>query len=244
MKRLLLALILFAGIDVAAQNDSIEYFTDSDVKRSIASVQAGYMPYFTSRRLLSETVNPQADYFFLNSAITGKFGQGFGVDLLFSINSSLQLGVGLYNTTTHYQWDFVNIVQNIDGGDPDTLEVRRWDNKARYLTVPIQFGFVTQVAEQWWLQVYPALELNFLQELTYEYLLADGTEEIDNRIQDARDVNLAINFGLGAEYRPAPKLGVFARMQFRYFFFPNIEDEIVTEVIYTLGGHVGVRYYF
>ncbi len=244
MKRLLVGLLICTSWAISAQDEDIEYYTDSDVKRSIVSVQAGYMPYYTSRRLLSESANPQAGYFFLNSAITGKFGQGYGLDLLFNVNSNLQVGIGLYNTTTHYQWDFVKIVEDIEGGDADTLTVKRWDNKARYLTMPIQFGFVTQIADQWWLQVYPALEVNFLQELTYEYQLADGSEIIDNRIQDARDVNLAINFGLGGEFRPVPKLGVFARMQFRYFFFPNIENEIVTEVIYTLGGHVGLRYYF
>jgi hypothetical protein len=244
MRYFLIGWLLCSTLAMRAQDEDIEYYTDSDVKRSIASLQVGYMPYYTSRRLLSESVNPQASYFFLNSSITGKYGNGYGFDLLFSVNSSLQLGIGLYNTTTHYQWDFVKIVDNIEGGNSDTLTVTRWDNKARYLTMPIQFGFVTQVAEQWWLQVYPALEVNFLQELTYEYELADGRQETQDRIQDARDVNLAISFGLGGEFRPLPKWGIFTRLQFRYFFFPNVEDEIVTEVIYTLGGHVGLRYYF
>jgi hypothetical protein len=243
--RLLILLITLSTAAVAQRNDTIEYFTDSDVHRSIVSVQAGYMPYYTSRRLLSESANPQAGYFFLDQAITGKFGQGFGGDVLFNLNGRFQVGVGLYSTSTHYQWDFVSIVSNLPGGNVDTLQVLRWDIKANYLTVPIQFGFVSQVADQWWLQVYPALELNFLQQLEYDYLLAKDNEQvIQDRTQDARDLNLAINFGLGAEYRVVPKFGVFTRLSFRYFFFPAIEDEIVTEVVYTIGGHIGVRYYF
>lgn len=246
IKGILVGVLICSSLAITAQDEDIEYYTDSDVKRSIVSIQAGYMPYYTSRRLLSESVNPQAPYFFLNSAITGKFGQGYGLDLLFNVNRSLQVGIGLYNTTTHYQWDFVKIVNDIGGGESDTLSINRWDNKARYLTMPIQFGFVTQIADQWWLQVYPALEVNFLQEISYEYELADGEMVVDNRIQDARDVNLAINFGLGGEFRPVPKIGVFTRLQFRYFFFPNIDlpSEPLTEIIYTLGGHVGLRYYF
>jgi len=242
---MLFALLMSATFALQAQKEEkIDYYTDSDVHRSIVSLQVGYMPYYTSRRLLSQTANPQADYFFLNSAITGKFGNGYGADLLFSLNSNFQVGIGLYSTNTHYQWDFVRIVSDIQGGNPDTLAVKKWDNYSSYLTVPIQFGFVSQVAEQWWLQVYPALELNFLQSMKYDYVLADNTNVIVDKTQDARDLNMAINFGLGGEFRPMPKLGVFVRMNFRYFFYPNIEDEIVTEVIYTLGGHLGLRYYF
>ncbi len=244
LKAFFAGVLILSNLALLAQDEDIEYFTDSKVKHSIVSIQAGYMPYYTSRRLLSETVNPQADYFFLNSAITGKFGQGYGFDLLFGINSNFQVGVGLYSTTTHYQWDFVQILEDIQGGNPDTLVVNQWDNRASYLTVPIQFGFVTQIAEQWWLQVYPALELNFIQSIEYDYQLADGRQIIQDKLADARDLNMAINFGLGGEFRPVPKVGIFTRLQFRYFFFPNIEDEIVTEVIYTLGGHVGLRYYF
>ena len=57
-------------------------------------------------------------------------------------------------------------------------------------------------------------------------------------------VVMAINFGLGAEYRVVPKFGIFGRLQFRYYFFPLSEETIVREILYTVGGHVGVRYYF
>ena len=42
----------------------------------------------------------------------------------------------------------------------------------------------------------------------------------------------------------AEKIGLFTRVQFRYFFYPAVEGEIITEVIYTAGGHTGLRFYF
>ena len=245
MKKIVLALLLTSGFLVQAQKEEdIDYYTDSDVKRNIVSLQVGYMPYYTGRRLLSQTANPQADYFFLNSAITGKFGQGYGGDLLFHITKNVDLGVGLYKTSTHYQWDFESIVRNIEGGNPDTLLIKRWDIYTDYLTVPIQFGFVTRVADQLWLQVYPALELNFLQSLQYDFELNGEAPVVQDKTQDARDLNLAINFGLGAEYRFTERMGVFTRVQFRYFFYPAVEDEVITELVYTIGGHIGLRYHF
>lgn len=249
MKKILAALFIFSQFIAVAQKqkeEKIEYYTDSKVHRSIVSVQLGYMPYYSNRRLVAETVNPQAGYFFLNDATTGKFGQGFGGDLLFNLNSNFQVGIGYYYTQAHYQWDFVKIVDNIDGGNADTLDVTRWDIRSNFHTVPIQFGFVTQIAEQWWLQVYPGVELNFLDKLEYDYQVAG---EPAPRIEDVTDslgnsFNMAINFGLGAEYRVVPKFGVFARLQFRYYFFPLAEETIFREILYTVGGHVGVRYYF
>ncbi len=244
MKNILLLVLALAFISAAGQKKEpkIEFYTDSDVKRSIMSLQLGYMPYFSSRKLLSNTANPQAPYFFLASQAKGKFGQGFGGDILFKVNPSLEVGVGIYKTSAHHQWDIEDIVYNI-GGNLDTINIRRWDIYADYISVPISFGFVTQVADQLSLQVYPALELNFLQSMTYDYELATGSEVVD-KTDEARDFNLAINFGLGAEYRFAEKVGFFTRLQFRYFFYPAIEDEVITEVLYSAGAHMGLRFYF
>lgn len=247
MKRLLIALFLFSEITAFAQKEEdIEYYTDSDVHRSIVSLQLGYMPYMSNRRLLANTVNPQADYFFLNTATTSKFGQGFGGDLLFKLNTNFEVGIGYYFTQAHYQWDFVKIIDNIQGGNSDTLDVTSWDIYANHHTVPIQFGFVTQVSDQWWLQVYPALELNFLEKLEYDYQVVDEPQPRIENVTDSlgNSFNMAINFGLGAEYRIVPKFGVFARLQFRYYFFPLSEETIVREILYTVGGHAGIRYYF
>lgn len=245
MKNTLLIVFTLGFISAMAQKkgEKIEFYTDSDVRRSIVSLQLGYMPYFSSRRLLSETANPQAPYFFLASAVNGKFGQGFGGDFLFKINSSLEIGAGIYKTNAHYQWDFESIFENIQGGDTLKSEIKRWDIYTDYITVPISFGFVTEITDRVWLQVYPAFELNFLQNLTYDFVL-DTRSEVRDRTADARELNMAINFGLGAEYRLTDKIGFFSRLQFRYFFFPAIDDEVITEVLYTVGGHTGFRFYF
>ena len=244
MKNLLLLVLTIGFIAASAQkkDDKIEYYTDSKVKKQIMSLQLGYMPYFSSRRLLSNTANPQSDYFFLASAVNGKFGQGFGGDILFKVNPSLEIGAGIYKTSAHYQWDFESIVEDT-GGDADTIEIKRWDIYTDYISVPISFGLVTQVADQLWLQVYPAIELNFLQQLTYDYELATRTAVID-KTPEARNFNLAINFGLGAEYRFVEKIGFFTRLQFRYYFYPAVEGEVVTEVLYSAGGQTGFRFYF
>jgi hypothetical protein len=244
MKKILFFLVLSSTLVYGQKKEKIDYYTDSDVKRDIISLQLGYMPYYTGRRLLSATANPQADYAFLNSAITGKFGQGYGGDVLFHITKNVDFGLGLYKSSTHYQWDFESIVNNLPGGNTDTIGIKRWDLFADYLTVPIQFGFVTRVADQLWLQVYPALELNFLQQMTYDYELNGQMPLVIDKTQVARDLNLAINFGLGAEYRFLEKMGFFTRLQFRYFFYPAIEDEVITELVYTVGGHIGLRYHF
>jgi hypothetical protein len=244
MKNTLILVLTLGFLAASAQkkDEKIEYYTDSKVRNQIMSLQLGYMPYFSSRRLLSNTANPQAPYFFLASAVNGKFGQGFGGDILFKVNPSLEIGAGVYKTSAHYQWDFESIVEDT-GGDADTIKIKRWDVYTDYISVPISFGLVTQVADQLWLQVYPAIELNFLQQLTYDYELATRTEVLD-KTPDARDFNLAINFGLGAEYRFVEKIGFFARLQFRYYFYPAVEGEVVTEVLYSAGGQTGLRFYF
>ena len=247
MKRILIFLFVLAEVSAFAQKeDKIEYYTDSDVHRSIVSLQLGYMPYFSNRRLIANSANPQPDYFLLNNSTTGKFGQGFGGDLLFQIASNFEVGVGVYKTNAHYQWDFVKIVDNLEGGNSDTLEVLSWDIFANHWTVPIQFGFVTQVSDQWWLQVYPALELNFLDKLEYDYLVRGEQEsrKLDVTETLGTDFNIAINFGLGAEYRFIEKMGLYTRVQFRYYFFPLAEEGVIREILYTVGGHIGVRYYF
>ncbi len=244
MKNILLLAFALVFISAVGQKKEpkIEFYTDSDVKHSRISLQLGYMPYYSSRKLLSNTANPQAPYFFLATQAKGQFGQGFGGDILFKVNPSLEIGAGVYKTSAHHQWDIEDIIYNT-GGNPDTVSIKRWDIYSDYISVPISFGFVTQVADQLWLQVYPALELNFLQSMSYDYELATGSEIVD-KTDVARDFNLAINFGLGAEYRFAEKVGFFTRLQFRYFFYPAIESEVITEVLYSVGAHAGLRFYF
>lgn len=241
----LLAAFLCSTHAWGQKKDEIDYYTDSDVKRSIASLQLGYMPYFGNRRVLNETTDPSVPYFFTNTDAKAKFGQGIGGDLLFGITQNFQVGIGFYSANMHYRWQGVSLTETRPGGVVDTLGINRWDVNASYLVVPIQFGFVTQIQDQWWLQVYPALEVSFVQSLNYEYVVEGQTAAITlDKKQDARDNNMAINFGLGGEFRPVPKIGIFARAQFRYFFFPNIEDELITEVPYTIGAHIGARFYF
>lgn len=251
MKNLIVTLLALGQFAVFAQKEEkIEYYTDSEVKRSIVSVQAGYMPYFTNRRLIANSVNPQNAYFFLDNSVTGKFGQAYGADILFGLNSNFQVGVGLYNSFAHYQWDYVKIIDQISGNG-DTLNGQfKVDIKANYLNVPIQFGFVTQVADYWYLQVFPALELNFLQQLERNYTIDDpnlrpeNNDDFGDITQKGTQFNMTINFGLGAEYRALEKVGIFTRLSFRYMFFEIEEEAAMREVIYTIGGHMGVRYYF
>ncbi len=254
IKKLLVVIFLASQLVAFAQkekkNEKIEYYTDSDVHRAIVSVQLGYMPYHSNRRLLAESVNPQAPFFYLNSAVTGDFAQAYGGDLLFKINPNFEAGVGLYNSYAKYTWDAVKIIDDISGNGDTLGGTYKVDMKANYLNVPISFGFVSEVAENWWLQVYPALELNFLQNLERTYQIDNPALQPKNNdaFGDITDLgtqfNLTINFGLGAEYRFADKMGVFTRMQFRYMFYEVIEDAALREVIYTFGGHIGLRYYF
>ena len=253
MKKITLYILLFSSLTALAQKkntEPIEYYTDSEVNRSIVSIQLGYMPYFTNRRIVANSANPQAGYYFLNSEVTGQFGQAYGLDLLFRLNGSFDVGIGLYNSYANYRWDAVKILDDISGNGDTLGGTYKIDMSAQYINVPIEFGFVSQIADQWYLQVYPALELNFLKKLerTYQIDNPDLQPKDNNAFGDITDIgtdfNLTINFGLGAEYRVAPKIGFFTRLQFRYMFYPVVNEAVAREVIYTVGGHMGVRFYF
>jgi hypothetical protein len=251
MKKLLVLIFIGTALSGFAQKeDKIEYFTDSDVKRSIVSVQLGYMPYYSNRRILAQSANPQAGYYFLNSSVTGGFGQGYGGDILFKLTSNFEFGVGIYNSVANYSWDAVKLIDAVNGNGDTLNGDYKISMRANYLNIPIQFGFVTQVADQLYLQVYPALELNFLQQLDRNYDIDDpdlqptNTNLFGNITDIGTDFNLTVNFGLGAEYRITEKIGLFGRLQFRYMFYEIVDDAPIREVIYTVGGHFGARFYF
>ncbi len=251
MKKLVLFIFVTAQFAALAQvDDKIEYYTDSDVHRSIVSLQLGYMPYFSNRRLVANSANPQAGYYLLNSEVTGGFGQAYGGDFIFRLNNNFDVGVGVYNSFANYTWDAVKILDDISGNGDTLGGTFKVDMMAQYINVPIQIGFVSQVADQWWLQVYPAMELNFLQKLerTYQIDNPDLKPKNNDAFGDITDVgtdfNLTINFGLGAEYRVTEKIGIYTRLQFRYMFYPVVKEAVMREVIYTVGAHTGIRFYF
>jgi hypothetical protein len=251
MRKLFFILFVLAELTSFAQKtEKIEYYTDSDVRRSIVSVQLGYMPYYSNRRILAESANPQAGYYFVNSTVTGGFGQAYGGDLMFKLTQNFEFGVGVYNSFANYSWDAVQLIDAVNGNGDTLNGSYEIFMKANYLNIPIQFGFVTQVADQWYLQVYPAMELNFLQKLDRTYditdpdLIPENTDLFGDITDIGTDFNLTVNFGLGAEYRVTDKIGLFTRLQFRYMFFEVVPDAPIREVIYTVGGHFGARFYF
>ena len=251
MMKKLLTLIFAAPILALAQpKEKIEYYTDDKVDRSIVSFQVHYTGGFANRRVLSEEYDvPVSAYYRLEAGNIAGYAQALGGDFVFRVTGNIDLSVGLNYSSFTYTWDGVKFL-DYNLPIPDTLEgTYRVKVNANYFNVPIQFGFVSEISDQWWLLVYPGLDLGFLQKLTRtpDINMPGFTPNPENfgDIKDkGRQFNLSINFGLGGEYRALPKLGIFTRVQFRYSFFPLIENDFVSEIPYTFGLQTGVRFYF
>jgi len=242
--------VMFAHI-VAGQpkDEKIEYFTDYKVSRSIASLQLFYTPGVSNRRLLTDDAPMTGSFFRMQEGANAGFSQAFGGDLFFRINKSFDVGIGLNYSMMNFTWDAVRFI-DFNTGMGDTLGGEFLvKNNLNYLNMPIQFGFVQQITDLWWLQVYPGIDVSFLQKLERSVTKDNPNIELDpnnfgNITETGRQINLAINFGVGAEYRFADKVAVFSRVQLRYFFFPMIESGVFIEIPYNVGLHTGLRFYF
>lgn len=250
MKKAIVLLVAITFAHIAAgqpKDEKIEYFTDYKVSRSIVSMQLFYTPGISNRRLLSQDYPPGSFYSRTQEGAKLGFSQAFGGDIYFRLNKSFDIGVGLNYSMMNFTWDAVRFIDFNTGVALEGEFLVK--NNLNYLNMPIQFGFVQQITDLWWLQVYPGIDVSFLQKLERSVTQKNLDFELDpnnfgNITERGRAINLAINFGVGAEYRMADRVGVFSRIQFRYFFFPMIESDIVTEIPYNIGLHTGLRFYF
>ncbi|MDX5327144.1 MAG: hypothetical protein LPK80_12880 [Bacteroidota bacterium] len=253
MKRTFLILGIFISISTFAQREEkIEYYTDSDVRNQIFSIGVRYDPYFTSRTLLTGSVLPSQEYYFLNSSTTGRFGNAYGIDLFFRLNERLDLGVGFERSTGGYTWDFIKILQTT-GTISDTVDGDfAVDVDVSYLSIPFRFNFSTQMNDLWALEVAPVFEVNFLEKLNYD--LRDSrnifTPEQRDSIgfgdqkENARQVNYTIGVEVGGRYFITENLSLHMMGILRYMLQPLTENFGPRETLLRYGGSFGLRYRF
>jgi hypothetical protein len=198
--------------------------------------------------LSSEIGLTPTGYYLLQEGTSPGYSQAAGGDFIFRLKESFDVGVGLNWSSLKYTWDAVKFIDE-NGGNSDTLaDVFKVKVMANYLNIPLQFGFTSQFSDQWSLQVYPALDFSFLQKLTRDYEMEGANftpnpENFGDITQRGRSFNMAINFGVGAEYMLAEKASLFSRIQFRYFFYPLIESDVLAEIPYSVGLQTGFRFY-
>ncbi len=243
MRKYLFILFIFAsGNEIFSQikDPKIEFYTDSDIKRSSWSMAAHGSPYFTNRRLVRETVNVPGqtggednnDRF----ATQGRFGYSFGGDLIYSVSNSLDIWLGVEYATTGYRGDSLVLGNEKYSGEGNLA----------FLNIPIQFSFRGNITEVFDLEFIPRVSLNFLQRFD-ETRFVEGGEDINyNWVPDSRSINYTVGIALSGNFHVSDNMSIFARAFFNYILYPLKEDEsrFLRTTYFSTGLCTGVRYYF
>ena len=256
MKKLF-ALVFIAcfAFNTYAQKDKEEkivFYTDDVVKRSKVYMGLHYSPYFLTRNVVrAETALNDPINLILNNSTKGGFGQAYGLDLYYKFGSSLHFGVGVNASNGSYSVDFKEALVSI-GFPEDSLSGEYLaTTKVSYINVPIQFVYSIPFSDVWEMEVIPAVEMNFIQNLNRS---ATNEQELDgvtwgDITDQARDLNWTVSIGIGGNYRITPKFTVFARPHFRYTLRSLLKtsgeySDNPNEILMWIGGQTGIRLYF
>lgn len=239
---IIIALVGFFSEAFAQKKDpKIEFYTDSDIKRSSWSIAANGAPYFTNRRLMRETVNMPGMTDGNNEdnerfKTRGVLGYSFGGDLIYSLNKSLDLWIGLEYSTTGYKGDSLVL----DG------ELYSGEGSLAFLNIPIQFAFRGNITEVFDLEFIPRVSLNFLQAFNETRFVDGGDNIIYDWRDDSRNMNYTIGIALSGNFYISDNASIFARAFFNYVLYPLKEDEsrFLRTTYFNAGLMTGIRYYF
>jgi len=264
MKKLLtITALLYGALSFGQTEDPIEYFTDSDVSDTRFSFALSYAPSFASRRLaLYEPQTDGEEIYALNSeGARGILAHRYGIMSYYELSSIFHIGVGFMTEQSGFvARDFA--VFNQTAVSQDTLGVFDARTDIQAVTVPFQAIFHTQMTDFWALQVVPSYDLTFYQQIdrawvgdnvpSYSEDAVDGPagRALGTMYQRGTDTryhkgfNGTIGFALGSEFTIASNLVFTLRGEFRLAALPiNRADIGLSEVPYSLGSALGLRYY-
>ena len=243
MKNYIIVLLsLFLGFEALSQkkDPNIEFYTDSDIKRSAFSVALNGSPYFTNRRLVRDTVNVPGQTGGTDNteryATRGRFGYSFGGDVIYSVSNSLEIWLGAEYSTTGYSGDSLVLGNEKYSGE----------GSLAFFNIPIQFAFRGNITEVFDLEFIPRVSLNFLQRFDETRFVEGGEDILYDWAPDSRSMNYTVGIALSGNFYVSDNMSIFARAFFNYILYPLKEDEsrFLRTTYFSTGLTTGIRYYF
>lgn len=249
MKKLFILTLLAAGISLSGQKkkDDIVYYDDANVKHSKFGIALMTNPNFSDRRLINNVIPEDGDFLLTNKNAIGSFQLNYGIDIIYSIGSALDISVGFGHGGISYKVEGIE-VNDYDSQPGDTTTFRaNFTNTAKWYTIPFKFNFNTSINDIWDLEVVPAIQLN----LPYEYTSEVKPENsmIQNYTYDgADDLNsptYTVGLSLGGTYKFADNWGLIIRGNVSYMLNALIEQPgYPRETTLSFGVDFGLKYSF
>jgi len=238
----LMAMLLGSvGMLWAQKPDKDGYYTGSEVDESALGLGFSVSPYYSNRRLLSNTLNPGQAFQLIDNATEGQWGLGFGPEVYIALSDRFEVVTGVQWGTAGFRYPRVeleNVILGLDSGFYALTE------EFQFVNVPIGLAFRSQLNDEWYLDVTPAIELSWLTkyDLIYE---AGGVVETSDALPLAEDFFSWLSLTIGGTYSPFETWGYSVRFGGRYMLNSLIQrSDYPREVLYTIGGSVGVQYRF
>ena len=239
---LILAALVMSAFELFAQKpDKDGYYTGSEVTESPFGLGLSVSPYYSNRRLLSNTLNPGQAFQLIDNATDGQWGLGFGPEVYIALSDRFEVVTGVQWGTAGFSYPRValeDVVLGLDSGFYSLTE------EFQFVNVPIGLAFRSELEDGWYLDVTPAVELSWLTryDLVYE---AGGVRETADALPLAEDFFRWLSLTIGGTYSPFDTWGYSVRFGGRYMLNSLIQrGDYPREVLYTIGGSVGVQYRF
>ncbi len=249
MKKLFILTLVAAGISLSAQKkkDDIVYYDDAKVKNSKFGVALITNPNFSDRRLINNEIPVGGDFTLSNTKAIGSLQINYGIDIIYSLGSALDLSIGFGHGGINYKVE--NVIMNDynpQTGDTTTFRAN-FTNSARWYTIPFKFNFNTSVNDIWDLEVVPAIQIN----LPYDY--TSEVEPINSIMEkytydgtnDLNSPTYTVGLSLGGTYKFADNWGFIIRGNVSYMLNALIEQEgYPRETTLSFGLDLGLKYSF
>lgn len=246
MKKLATFILIASSMAAMAQKkdkDDIVYYEDATVKHSRFGIALNANPVFTDRRLINNEVPENgAEYFLPSPRAEGAFQLNYGLDLIYSIGSSLDFSIGFSHGSLDYTVDDVQFYYPSLDTVKGTLK-----GSASWYGIPLKFNFNTSVNDIWDLEVVPMVQFN----IPYNYELTFSPE--GNNFDDAKidgsdrlnNLTYIVGLSLGGTYKFADNWGLIIRGNVGYMLNALIEQEnYPRETTLSYGLDLGLKYSF
>ncbi len=243
MKKLITFLFVTLCFSAFSQKDKdkdIVYYEDSETKNSRFGINLLLYPNFTDRRLLDEEIPMGGGIELADDKSKGNFGLNYGVDLFYSLGSSLDIGVGVGRASAKYSVENAQFSLERD----DTVSANL-ETETSWWNIPIKLNFNTSITDLWDLEVVPTVQLNFID--SYKTRVSPTNGDAFEKDFSAQTQNLTWSAGisLGGTYYFSENFGLLMRGHVQYMLTPLIEESnFPRESLYSFGIHTGLRINF
>ncbi len=246
MKKSLTLVIILLSFVGWAQPDDIVYYEDSRVKNSRFGFALVLNPNYTDRRLINDEIPAGGGFDLVDNKAAGSFALNYGLDIFYSIGSSLDIGVGIGRAEASFGVENAQLYNTpqFDFGVSDTLLVSATTDVNMY-TIPIKLNFNTSISEVFDLEVVPTVELLFMDSYKTTFEAAGVPAFTRDFTEQTRNFNSTVGISLGGTYYFAPRWGFFLRFNARYMLNSMIEmDDYPRETLYSFGSNLGLKFRF